>query len=173
MVNATSLFLYALYLKRVCFIGNLIVAWSAGSTFLFGALAGDNIKIIIPLICLSFLYTLLREWVKTIEDYEGDKRENARTMAVVIGESYTWRFVFWGIVLTLIISIIFYFQELISPILFFVICVILIVPSIHFIILLKKPRYENVVNKIQKYMKYNMLFVVIAYVINDVILIRI
>ena len=173
VVNATFLFLYALHLKKVCFLGNLIIAWSACSTFLFGALGNDNLKNIFPLICLSFLYTLLREWVKTIEDYEGDRRENARTLAVVIGESNTWRFVFWGTAFTLIISIIFYFQDSIPPVLFLTICFIIIVPSSYFIVILKKPRFEDVANKIQKYMKYNMLAVVIAYVINDVIQIRI
>ena len=86
--NSVLLFFYASFLKRKVFLGNLSVAYLTGSTFLFGGAAygQDGLKVTLVLFVLSMLATLAREIVKTIEDMEGDRKEGALTLPIMIGE---------------------------------------------------------------------------------------
>jgi len=84
-VNTILLFYYAKYFKQIMILGNLVVAWAAASTFIFGAFATANlIHGIIPAV-FAFLYTIIREFVKDAEDVEGDKNLGAKTLPVVAG----------------------------------------------------------------------------------------
>jgi len=86
--NSFLLYLYAAFLKRRAFIGNLSVSYLTGSTFLFGGAAygGKGIQVTLILFFLSMLATLAREIVKTIEDMEGDRKDGASTLPIRIGE---------------------------------------------------------------------------------------
>lgn len=86
--NSILLYFYAFSLKRKAFIGNLSVSYLAGSTFLFGGSAYGlkGIEVTSVLFLLSMLATLGREIVKAIEDIEGDRKEGAMTLPVIIGE---------------------------------------------------------------------------------------
>lgn len=86
--NSFLLYFYAYSLKRKLFVGNLSVSYLSGSTFLFGgsAYGVKGIEYTLVLFLLSMLTTLAREIVKAIEDIEGDKKNNASTLPVCIGE---------------------------------------------------------------------------------------
>jgi len=84
-VNSFLLFFYARNLKRVFLVGNLAVAYSAGSTFLFGGLAAGNAAHGLLIAAYAFLYTMMRELVKDMEDVQGDRDGGALTLAIKLG----------------------------------------------------------------------------------------
>lgn len=88
VLNSFLLYSYASFLKGKVFIGNLSVSYLTGSTFLFGGAAygGKGIQVTLILFLLSMLATFAREIVKTIEDIEGDRKNGAVTLPMVIGE---------------------------------------------------------------------------------------
>ncbi len=79
------LYWYSAYFKRAIIIGNFIVAVMTGMAFIYGAVAVGNVtRAIVPAI-FAFLINLIREIIKDIEDVEGDRKENARTLPVRYG----------------------------------------------------------------------------------------
>jgi len=85
IVNSLLLFLYAKTFKLSFLIGNLLIAYTTASTFLFGGLCNNNVRNSLIIFIFAFLYTFLREIIKDAEDIEGDKKLAARTLAVKIG----------------------------------------------------------------------------------------
>ncbi|ADG13918.1 UbiA prenyltransferase [Methanocaldococcus infernus ME] len=85
-INSLLLFLYARFFKRFKPIGNVIVSYLTGSTFLFGAVAGKNFYPSFILFLCSFLATWGREIIKDYEDIEGDKKENVVSLPILINK---------------------------------------------------------------------------------------
>lgn len=83
-LNLLLLFQYARVWKRKPLTGNLVVSWAAGSTFLFGGLITGNVRQVWPIAVYAFLLTLIREWVKDLEDVKGDSAVGGRTLAMVL-----------------------------------------------------------------------------------------
>jgi len=165
LINCISLFLYSYYFKKVLLLGNLIVAWNACSTFFYGALANENINNILPLTSFAFVYTLCREWVKTIEDYEGDKLERISTVPVVIGVKNTW--ILSKITTLLLLPLVFLFNWMDfvpNSLSFFTYLTIV------FTFLLLNFNFTSMKEacKIQKYMKFVMIGIIFSYLMYDV-----
>jgi geranylgeranylglycerol-phosphate geranylgeranyltransferase len=81
------LFVYSAWLKRTVLAGNLAVSIAAASAFIFGgAAAGDMVPALIPG-ALAFCFHLGREIIKDLEDMQGDRALQARTLPVVAGET--------------------------------------------------------------------------------------
>ena len=77
--------LYSKYLKGMPLIGNMIVAFILGLSFLFCGAAFNNISPMwIPMI-LAFGLTLVRELVKDIADMEGDQSVGLKTFPITAG----------------------------------------------------------------------------------------
>jgi len=89
VVNSFALFFYARTLKRVFLAGNLVVAYTAASTFLYGGLAAGNASAGLLIAGYAFLFTFMRELVKDMEDIEGDRRDGALTLAIKLGPGRT------------------------------------------------------------------------------------
>ncbi|HPR16774.1 MAG TPA: geranylgeranylglycerol-phosphate geranylgeranyltransferase [Candidatus Cloacimonadota bacterium] len=87
--NSLALFYYAKFFKMKFLIGNLIVAYAAGSTFIFGGICNDNLINCLQISIYAFLFTLLREFIKDAEDSEGDLQFGASTLAVKLGSQKT------------------------------------------------------------------------------------
>jgi geranylgeranylglycerol-phosphate geranylgeranyltransferase len=78
-------FLYSYKLKRVLILNNMIIAFLTALAILFGATACQiTIHSIIASI-YAFLFNLGREFLKGIEDVEGDKKFGVATLATVYG----------------------------------------------------------------------------------------
>jgi len=77
--NSFLLIVYSTHLKNRMFVGNAVVSYLVGSTFLFGSAAVLDLSnpnlLILPLLLmlLASLSNFSREVVKTLEDLEGDK----------------------------------------------------------------------------------------------------
>jgi geranylgeranylglycerol-phosphate geranylgeranyltransferase len=77
--------LYSKYLKGMPLIGNMIVAFILGLSFLFCGAAFNNMSPMwIPMI-LAFGLTLVRELVKDIADMEGDQFAGLKTFPITAG----------------------------------------------------------------------------------------
>jgi geranylgeranylglycerol-phosphate geranylgeranyltransferase len=87
VVNLLALVAYTELFKGLPGVGNLVVGYLGGSTFLFGAAAVGRItEAVIVLFALAALSTVAREIVKDVEDIAGDRREGLRTLPIAIGE---------------------------------------------------------------------------------------
>ncbi len=86
LLNSFLMFYYAKSLKKKFLFGNLVVAYAAGSAFIFGAISNSNLKNVFVVSIVAFLYTLVREIVKDMEDVEGDIKENSSTLPIILGK---------------------------------------------------------------------------------------
>ncbi|MCL2062955.1 MAG: geranylgeranylglycerol-phosphate geranylgeranyltransferase [Candidatus Cloacimonetes bacterium] len=179
LVNSISLYCYARIFKKTFLLGNIIVAWNACSTFIYGALINSNIQNIMPIVCFSFIYTIMREWVKTIEDYEGDMIGNVRSIAVVLGKLNTARLL-WLPAMILVANIYYFYH--VNDFLWYALHLVITLPVFVMIIVLCKSKHMNqanldnnnmkIVRITQKIMKLNMLLIVISFISNDIINLR-
>ena len=80
------LFVYNFYLKRVALIGNIIIAFLLSAVFIFTEMVimGTYTHLIIPAL-LSFGISLIREIVKDLEDLDGDKKTQRKTLPIYLG----------------------------------------------------------------------------------------
>jgi geranylgeranylglycerol-phosphate geranylgeranyltransferase len=87
VVNLLALVAYTEFFKGLPGIGNAVVGYLGGSTFLFGAAAvGDITAAVVVLFALAALSTVAREIIKDVEDIDGDRREGLHTLPIAIGE---------------------------------------------------------------------------------------
>ena len=85
-INLVALVAYTEVFKGLPGLGNALVAYLVGSTFLFGAAAVGEMAPAVVLFLLSTITTLTREIVKDVEDVEGDREEGLNTLPIAIGE---------------------------------------------------------------------------------------
>ncbi len=84
--NFAALVAYTELFKGLPGVGNALVGYLTGSTFLFGGAAVDEPFGAVALFGLAAVATLTREIVKDVEDIDGDREEGLRTLPIVIGE---------------------------------------------------------------------------------------
>ncbi|WP_306057412.1 geranylgeranylglycerol-phosphate geranylgeranyltransferase [Natronococcus wangiae] len=85
-INLVALVAYTEVFKGLPGLGNALVAYLVGSTFLFGAAAVGEIGPAAVLFLLAAVATLTREIIKDVEDLEGDREEGLNTLPIAIGE---------------------------------------------------------------------------------------
>ncbi|RBI61100.1 geranylgeranylglycerol-phosphate geranylgeranyltransferase [halophilic archaeon] len=85
VVNLLALLLYTEWFKGLPGVGNAVVAYLGGSTFLFGGAAVGSVAGSGVLFVLAALSTLTREIVKDVEDMAGDREEGLNTLPLAIG----------------------------------------------------------------------------------------
>ncbi|WP_224336346.1 geranylgeranylglycerol-phosphate geranylgeranyltransferase [Haloprofundus halobius] len=86
VTNLLALVAYTKLFKGLPGVGNAVVAYLTGSTFLFGAAAVGNPRDVVVLFLLAAVATFTREVVKDVEDVDGDREEGLRTLPIVVGE---------------------------------------------------------------------------------------
>ena len=93
VANLLALVAYTKLFKGLPGVGNVVVAYLTGSTFLFGGAAVGRATdpAVVVLFALSALATFSREIVKDVEDIAGDRAEGLRTLPIVAGESTAFR----------------------------------------------------------------------------------
>ncbi len=165
-LNLFLLILYAVRFKKSGLPGNLIVSWSAASVFLYGAFSGSHIAKVLPIMCFAFLYTLIREWTKTIEDYEGDLAENAKTIAIMIGKKKTVHLLLVPLSLIIAGIFLFYFTKLTGASEFILLNLLVVIPLIFFYLVLKRSQHRDIVRIIHKLMKADMLVLLLIFLLS-------
>jgi len=83
--NFLALVAYTELFKGLPGVGNVLVGYLTGSTFLFGGAAVGEPLGAVALFGLAAVATLTREIVKDVEDIDGDREEGLRTLPIVIG----------------------------------------------------------------------------------------
>ena len=93
VANLLALVVYTKLFKGLPGVGNVVVAYLTGSTFLFGGAAVGQVTspAVAVLFALAALATLSRELIKDVEDIAGDRAEGLRTLPIVAGESAALR----------------------------------------------------------------------------------
>jgi geranylgeranylglycerol-phosphate geranylgeranyltransferase len=87
LFNLLALIAYTELFKGLPAVGNLVVAYLGGSTFLFGGLAvGGDLTTAGVLFGLAALSTFAREVIKDVEDVAGDREEGLNTLPIAVGE---------------------------------------------------------------------------------------
>ncbi|WP_458206290.1 geranylgeranylglycerol-phosphate geranylgeranyltransferase [Haladaptatus sp. NG-SE-30] len=86
-INLLALVAYTKMFKGLPGVGNAVVAYLGGSTFLFGsaAVATGDLGAATILFLLAALSTFTREVIKDVEDMEGDREEGLNTLPLAIG----------------------------------------------------------------------------------------
>ena len=86
VINLIALISYTELFKGLPGVGNALVAYLTGSTFLFGGAAvGGDLSTVLVLFALAAGATMAREIVKDVEDLRGDSQEGLTTLPVAIG----------------------------------------------------------------------------------------
>ncbi|VTT85502.1 (S)-2,3-di-O-geranylgeranylglyceryl phosphate synthase [Halorubrum sp. DM2] len=85
-VNLVALVTYTSLFKGTPGLGNALVAYLVGSTFLFGGAAVGTPRAVSVLAALAGLSTFTREVIKDVEDVAGDREEGLITLPIAVGE---------------------------------------------------------------------------------------
>ena len=85
-VNLVALVTYTSLFKGTPGLGNALVAYLVGSTFLFGGAAVGSPRAVLVLAALAGLSTFTREVIKDVEDVAGDREEGLTTLPIALGE---------------------------------------------------------------------------------------
>jgi geranylgeranylglycerol-phosphate geranylgeranyltransferase len=87
LFNLVALVAYTELFKGLPGVGNLVVGYLGGSTFLFGGAAvGGALSTVVVLFALAALSTFAREVIKDVEDIAGDREEGLNTLPIAVGE---------------------------------------------------------------------------------------
>lgn len=85
-INLAALVAYTELFKGLPGVGNALVAYLVGSTFVFGAAAVGDVWPAVALGVLAAVTTVTREIVKDVEDVDGDREEGLNTLPIAVGE---------------------------------------------------------------------------------------
>jgi len=166
VINIFLLVSYAVKLKKTGFIGNIVVSYLTGSTFLFaGAVVNTYESWLIGtvLAVCAFFITAGREISKNMEDVEGDRTLGAKTLPIVLGMNKSAKIAYGFIILVTILSPAPYLAGLFSwpyvPVIF--LADILFLYSGY--LLLKDPTAKTAA-RVQKLLKWGMFACLLAFV---------
>ena len=158
-INLAALVAYTEVFKGLPGVGNALVAYLVGSTFLFGAAAVGEMAPAVVLFLLSAIATLTREIVKDVEDLEGDREEGLNTLPIAIGE----RPALWvatglllvGVVASPLPYLLEYFDEA---------YLVVVVPAVA---IMSYGAYESFTDPTagQRYLKYGMFLAAVAFIV--------
>jgi len=85
LITSLLMVYYAYRLKKKLLIGNFVISFLTGLSFVFGGVVVGEITASIYLGFYPFLTTMMREIVKDMEDIKGDQEEGAKTLPLVYG----------------------------------------------------------------------------------------
>lgn len=162
LITSAMMFLYSYQLKKIAFLGNVVVAFFTGLAFLFGSLVSGSVYCgIIPSV-FAFLISLMRELVKDIEDIKGDKLANISTYPLKYGIKATLQLIsITGIVL--IISTTIPFLLKIYNLYYFIFVSIFVNGILVYIIRsLNKSTSQTTISKMSLLLKLGMIFGILA-----------
>ncbi|MCL9813970.1 geranylgeranylglycerol-phosphate geranylgeranyltransferase [Natranaeroarchaeum aerophilus] len=157
--NLIALIAYTEFFKGLPGLGNALVAYLGGSTFLFGGAAVGDVRAAGVLFVLAALSTLTREIIKDVEDIDGDREEGLNTLPIAIGERKALHV---GTVLLLV-------AVLVSPVPYlqgsFGIGYVLVVAPAVAVMVFAAIRSYDLPRAGQQYLKYGMFLAALAFII--------
>jgi geranylgeranylglycerol-phosphate geranylgeranyltransferase len=82
---------YSVWFKSVPLVGNFIISFILGLTFIFAGAALQDMEKMFILAMLAVGLTMVRELIKDIADYDGDLKADLKTFPTVFGYIKAWR----------------------------------------------------------------------------------
>jgi len=159
--NIIVLYLYAKNFKKSLLLGNFMVAYAAASTFIYGGLALNNLKNSIVIAVFAFIYTLLRELIKDMEDIDGDRRSQAQTLPVKIGNKNTLVLTLIPLVLILAFSIYLFLIDYFSKVTFILFIGLILLPLLVFFFYVFPGKIKKKLAQVSIAMKIDMFVLLI------------
>ncbi|HPM86206.1 MAG TPA: geranylgeranylglycerol-phosphate geranylgeranyltransferase [archaeon] len=160
LLFTTLLVIYPLFLNKVKYLGNFIVAGGTAVTFVFGSIATGGIHdLVIALAITAFFANMGREITKDIEDLKKDKNTK-KTLPNLIGVNNSKLFVITYYLLAIIAGLGTYILFLLNT--YYLIFILATITILFYttILLLKNNFRES-----QKFSKIGMIFAIIGFVL--------
>jgi len=109
------LYLYSIFFKKIPLINNLIIAYLLAMVFIFNEIVFINsfTFLLLPAL-LAFGLSLIRELIKDLDDYNGDKKFNIYTIPVILGLTNARYLVIIWIIIFQCLCIIPYYLNILS-----------------------------------------------------------
>ncbi|WIV66852.1 geranylgeranylglycerol-phosphate geranylgeranyltransferase [Natrialbaceae archaeon AArc-T1-2] len=158
-VNLLALLAYTELFKGLPGVGNVVVAYLGGSTFLFGGAAVGDVGAAGVLFLLAALSTVTREIVKDVEDLEGDREEGLNTLPIAIGERKALLVGATALVLAVLASPVPYLRGD-----FGVAYLIVVVPAVALMLYATYESFEDPTTA-QNRLKYGMFLAALAFIV--------
>ncbi len=158
---------YSAWAKDKGFLGNLVVGFSFSFGLIYGALLNSrDIPIFIYFFFMtSFSLLVAREIIKGCEDIEGDKSENIKTLAIVLGLKKALLISIIFQIIAIVFFILPIFVGIINPLLFFIFMIIgLLVVSYALVNSLKFKLEKEDFSRISLTLKISSLLGLVAFI---------
>ncbi|MBE6501400.1 MAG: geranylgeranylglycerol-phosphate geranylgeranyltransferase [Methanobrevibacter thaueri] len=169
LIADVVLYLYAYKLKATPLIGNLAVGFMTGFGFVFGGFTINNPDIVMTSIFLgffAFVMTTAREIIKDIEDVEGDKKDGARTLPILIGKKTPAILATVLIIIDCALCPLLYIYHIFG-VLYLVVIAIAVIIFLYSAILIMKSQEESVAHKSSKLLKIGMLIAFLSFALGS------
>jgi 4-hydroxybenzoate polyprenyltransferase len=150
------LWIYSNQLKRLPFIGNLVISLlTALSILVLAVYFQKNVSLIMNYAVFAFSINLIREIIKDMEDLRGDMRFGSKTLPIVWGLRKT-KYLLYVLILVFVF-ILFYLSFQLGNQTLNIFLIILIVPIIYLIYLLYRADSQKRFHRLSMYCKLLML----------------
>ena len=160
---------YNIWGKKQGIIGNSIVASSMSIPFIFGGIITGNISLLVWSISLiAFLSGMGREIIKTIADVEGDKIKGIKSVSIQFGSRNAMLIACGFIIISILISFIPVYLNLIQ-IYYIPLLILTDLILLYSIFVLSNDYSKSESLKVKKYILYDMLFGLITFLMNSMI----
>ena len=169
LIADVILYLYAYKLKATPLIGNLAVGFMTGFGFVFGGYCINNPGIVATSIFLgffAFVMTTAREIIKDIEDVEGDEKDGARTLPILIGRKKPAILATVLIIIDCALCPLLYIYHIFT-LSYLVIIAIAVILFIYSAILILKSQDESTAHKSSKLLKIGMLIAFLSFAVGS------
>ena len=169
LIADVVLYLYAYKLKTTPLIGNLAVGFMTGFGFVFGGFTINNPDIVVTSIFLgffAFVMTTAREIIKDIEDVEGDKKDGAKTLPIMIGKKTPAILATILIIIDCALCPLLYVYHIFG-VLYLAVIAIAVIIFIYSAILILKSQEEHVAHKSSKLLKIGMLIAFLSFALGS------
>lgn len=150
------LWIYSNQLKRLPFIGNLVISLLTASSILVLAIYYQkNVSLLMNYAVFAFSINLIREIIKDMEDLRGDMRFGSKTLPIVWGLRKTKYFLY--VLILVFVFILFYLSIQLGNQTLNIFFIILIVPIVYLIYLLYRADSQKRFKRLSTFCKLLML----------------
>jgi len=164
LASIILLYFYSVSFKKIALLGNICIAVLTALSVLLVMLLDLDImdksseKLYFTFILFAFLSTLIREIVKDIEDLEGDKKYNLKTIAVILESPYLKVILYFINLLLTASLLILYFDNQLNIVELIHWLILLFIPLFLFNYMIFKSKTKNDYTAFSYFLKMYMIY---------------
>lgn len=163
------LYVYSWKLKSTVLLGNMTIATISALSAIYGGIAAGHARPSLWLAAVIIVGILGREVLKTLADYEGDLRQQCKTIATVWGRRAA-RIVFYLLVLaTLVVMMVPYLANVYSHIYAYLVVIGVYPVVIYIMVRVTRERTGHQLEKLSQLMKYDFLIWFLAVLLGTAV----